>query len=362
MRDKIKSLDEYKTKVAEGDCIWLLTNIKGIMMRFEGQRSLFLSLDDAERNLILFWQGPDMTLATYKTEFETLVDVFEHYGGTIGTYPELVKLVEKKVKDPVERVKCARIRKLAMTFLNRADRRRYGALWADLENQFARDNDQYPADLTEAYSMLVNYKPLFPTHHNKEHDRPNRPPAIVGGPAGDAPSEITGTTLLGPSKATMGTNGVTHEGITCYQCNHKGHYASECPSVVVAATQHLQITDTTQHDYGFTFVQPTTQHEAAPMTTTIPNTWILLDSQSTVCVFNNKHLLTNIRQSPRPLEVSTNGGPQVSTLIGDIKNFGTVWYNPLSLANILFWPMRHGHSHRTRHPCPQSQWYHHDLH
>jgi hypothetical protein len=72
MKDKIKSLDEYETKVDDGDCVWLLTNIKGIMMRFEGQRSLFLSLDDAERNLALFKQGPDMTLSTYKSEFENV--------------------------------------------------------------------------------------------------------------------------------------------------------------------------------------------------------------------------------------------------------------------------------------------------
>jgi hypothetical protein len=30
-----------------------------------------------------------------------------------------------------------------------------------------------------------------------------------------------------------------------------------------------------------------------------------------------------------------NGGTQISSLVGDIKNFGTVWYNPDSLANIF---------------------------
>ena len=226
--------------------------------------------------------------------------------------------------------------KLAMDFLNGADRRRFGALWADLENQFARNNSQYPADLTEAYSMLVNYKPPFPTR-NKEHERP---PAAVAGSVGETPSEITaGTTLanVGTSGAVAGTNSLIHGGITCFSCNHKGHYASDCPSAAVAGSQHLQVDQapppsadsTSEPDYDFTFAQPIARHEP------IPNTWILLDSQSTECVFNNKHLLTNIRQSPRPLEVSTNGGPQISTLIGDIKNFGTVWYNPLSLANIL---------------------------
>jgi hypothetical protein len=60
-----------------------------------------------------------------------------------------------------------------------------------------------------------------------------------------------------------------------------------------------------------------------------------LDSQSTVSVFNNRHLLSDIRTSPRTLGVHTNGGTQLSTQMGHVKNFGHVWFNPNSLANIL---------------------------
>ena len=67
----------------------------------------------------------------------------------------------------------------------------------------------------------------------------------------------------------------------------------------------------------------------------IPSSWILLDSQSTVSVFKNRHLLTNIRPSDRPLRVHTNGGTQMSSDIGTVKNFGDVWFNSESLANIL---------------------------
>ena len=67
----------------------------------------------------------------------------------------------------------------------------------------------------------------------------------------------------------------------------------------------------------------------------IPASWILLDSQSTVSVFKNRRLLSNIRPSTRPLRVHTNGGTQISTLIGSVTNFGDVWYNAHSLANIL---------------------------
>ena len=63
--------------------------------------------------------------------------------------------------------------------------------------------------------------------------------------------------------------------------------------------------------------------------------WILLDSQSTISVFNNPSMLTNIRPSGHTLRAVTNGGFQESTLIGDFPNLGPVWFNPKSIANIL---------------------------
>ncbi len=55
----------------------------------------------------------------------------------------------------------------------------------------------------------------------------------------------------------------------------------------------------------------------------------------TVSDFINRHLLTNIRTSTNELRVHTNVGVQVSSQKGTVKNFGDVWYNPNSLANIL---------------------------
>jgi len=80
---------------------------------------------------------------------------------------------------------------------------------------------------------------------------------------------------------------------------------------------------------NFTFTHLPSRHEL------IPSSWVLLDSQSTVSVLKNPNTLSNIRRSNSQLKVHTNGGTQISLLAGDIKNFGTVWYNPDSLANIL---------------------------
>lgn len=124
----------------------------------------------------------------------------------------------------------------------------------------------------------------------------------------------------------------------CYNCSSKGHYASNCPAQATGSTHKGASADANDsgggdiHDndgYDFTFAQ-TGAHP-----TRIPTTWILLDSQSTVSVFKDKRFLSDIRSSPQPLTVYTNGGTQVSTLVGDLNNFGPVWYNPASLANIL---------------------------
>jgi hypothetical protein len=44
-----------------------------------------------------------------------------------------------------------------MAFLKGEDLRQYSLFWTDLANQQNRGNDQYPRDLTSAYSILVNY-------------------------------------------------------------------------------------------------------------------------------------------------------------------------------------------------------------
>ena len=53
-------------------------------------------------------------------------------------------------------------------------------------------------------------------------------------------------------------------------------------------------------------------------------------------MFYNLTFVLNIRPSVSHfIELYTNGGTQTSSLVGDTRYFGEVWYNPDSIANIL---------------------------
>ena len=67
----------------------------------------------------------------------------------------------------------------------------------------------------------------------------------------------------------------------------------------------------------------------------ICKSWLLLDNQSTVNVFANKELLTDIQEVPMWLKILSTGGISKTNQIGHFKGYGWVWYHDEGIANML---------------------------
>jgi hypothetical protein len=240
MQSKLESLDNYTKKNQECDCLWLLKEIQGITHRFEGTRDVFISIDDAWSNYYNYRQDGNQSLHEYLKDFQSLVQVLEHYGASIGSEKPYVKAITERITaenpniDPASEefkkkaATAARHRSIATAFLKRADRRRYGALWSELENSYTRGQDHYPVDLTNAYNVLLNYRAA-----------PTPAPAPRQNRREGQAEELSGASFLqnkekelsyyrGPPQPMPGTDGIMHDDVKCYNCNFKGHYANDC--------------------------------------------------------------------------------------------------------------------------------------
>ena len=67
----------------------------------------------------------------------------------------------------------------------------------------------------------------------------------------------------------------------------------------------------------------------------IKPTWALLDNQSTVDVFSNICFLKKIRKSDRSLPIFSTEGRTTTDLQGDLPEYGTLWFQPEGIVNIL---------------------------
>jgi hypothetical protein len=313
MKDKIKSLTDNKTKTETNDCFWLLKQLKAVTLQFDEKRNVFVSLLEARTSLLNCKQQQGQTVSEYLEVLRGWVDTIEYHGGTVAEEFTLIKGMDAEgnvVADDVRKV-VARDKTLATMLMLRADPTRYGTLLADLSNNYAMGKDEYPANLSAAYTLLVNYK----TPVNARVRETTQAVVVAQRTA----PEATAMTFAQKAALKPGTNGMTHDGVTCYNCQASGHYAVDCPTGTNTGTTLVQ--------HAFSLAQTKTSG--------LDPLWILLDSQSTVSVFKNPDMLRNIRKSEKTLRAITNGGYQDSSLIGDFPNLGEVWFNSESIANIL---------------------------
>jgi hypothetical protein len=219
-------------------------------------------------------------------------------------------------------------------FLWLSDPTRFGDLVLQLKDDYMHGVNNFPGSLQDAVTLMQVFENnrikarrasnMHKPHHGKTAAHPHAtggsssdtkptgaslyndatvPTPLSSGPAEDHSS--TSTKKSGKTKAT------TKTGSTSVL------FATE-PSADCAADPELFT------DFDFA------QYDAL-----ISDTWILLDNQSTVDIFCNRNLLSDIHDVDVPLTVHSTGGPRVVIQMGMLRNYGLVWFCPDGIANII---------------------------
>ena len=226
-----------------------------------------------------------------------------------------------------------------------ADKNRHKGFFQDLENEYLKDQDNYPRTLNQAYSLLVNWK--APTYIRSPPAGAHDGVIFTQGnqSTGSQPSSEHSTTLV---NADTGQNG-------CRYCKETGHEVDNCPKLAAklarkhgtaasAETTSAQLltaglTEDSFNDqlddsdnwlflqcdisdapsdvsHDWVFLQQHGLDDRGDYLDVknnksdggIPMSWVLLDNQSTVDVFMNRRLLQNIRTIAATMKIHCNAG------------------------------------------------------
>ena len=348
---KLTQLPKIDAWKEDGECAELLLAIQSILMKYEHQKHALVTLFRQMRFFYSYRQRDYQDLHKYFEIFGIMVDNIDHIGGSFvhpKFHEDLMKKdgIEDAAKEDEEVIEMynekAKEKLLAIAFLMGGRQDVYGELIVDLENDFLKGKDSFPDNVTDSYHLMANYglkKRGTQSNRNKFEHRPGSQQGL-------------GFLQNAAKKRDIaaGTDGIVHERITCFRCQKKGHYSDKCPmsmlQCVPAPPQDVPndrtSTDTDElsdNDLSFGFLQTgfTMTQNSDGRYNGLNKSWILLDTQSNIDIFCNSRLLKKIRKvsDGNHLELRSNGGTMVVQMVGDVRGYGTVWFHPDSLANIL---------------------------
>lgn len=162
--DRIEAHDDYSTINAGYDLIALLRLIRNCMYTGSTTKDPEHALGEAYAKFYKFFQHSRMSNSEFLRLFKGMVDKVEQLGGNLGVEPSRVSAYmtarnqDPDDDDPTAQAKTAvRDKFLAVQLLIKCDLRRYGALVANIQNDYTSGTHRYPTTLNAAYTMLVNY-------------------------------------------------------------------------------------------------------------------------------------------------------------------------------------------------------------
>ena len=126
----------------------------------DGQEYRYQTVHTLTRKFYNFYQGSDMTNATYLELFNTNIEVLEQHREEFGNSRGGMEY--EKEQDNLMSTNEARImskkKYLGMAVIPGACRKQCGKLLTELQNDYMKGNNNYPGNVVKAYNLLENYK------------------------------------------------------------------------------------------------------------------------------------------------------------------------------------------------------------
>ena len=381
MKDKIESRIAYESTI-KNDPIKLLTAIREHAMAYQESKYQFETVWEALAAFVTIRQGKDEDLLDYLRRFKQAVELFKSHAGleliipkladlmltqnvtgTVVQQPEQYAVSMKSPADPKKKTpghdidgkysKYAFERLVAYKYLISLDRSKYGSMVNEKAEKYPTGLDWYPESLEVIHAEAKAHKWDPAYHERKAKERENRQQQQQRSEQETTP-QLTFAQIKDKCKCCGKTG---HNDAQCYSrakpkhmwfCNKneeaKQFYqaaADAAPSTVVAPTSTVNEPQAQAQSSSASVAADSQvswqgmQYQMSQKDDRALHGAYVLDSASSVDLFGDPKLVTQIKTATKPLSLLTNGGETTVHQEATVKDFGTVWYKPDAIANIF---------------------------